>query len=65
MKEMLYKVGMIDKKTGEKLDLKVWAENCERATAKIDDLFCYGSCYRWTGTKPMRDDKGEVIDREG
>lgn len=64
MKEILYKVGMKDKKTGEKLDLKVWAENCDNATAKLNNLFCYGACYRWTGTEPMRDDVGEVIQRE-
>lgn len=64
MKEILYIVHMKDKKTGENLELKVWGKNCEDATSKINNLFCYGAWYMWTGTEPMRDDKGEVIKRD-
>lgn len=52
--EHLYSVGMVDRETGEKVKLKIWAKNTEAATHKITNaLFGAYGPYRWTGTGPI------------
>lgn len=63
MKEILFLVGIKDKETGEKLDLKIWAENVDRATAKtLGVMGGTNAQYTWTGTSPMYKNN-EVITR--
>lgn len=65
MKEILYRVGIRHRKTGEELTLHVWAENNHKATAKLaGSLFGPECVYRWTGTGPEHDERGNVITRE-
>ncbi len=64
MKEILYQVGLKKITTGEKLDLEVWAENCDAATSKCTGLLGANGQYRWTGTGPVREHKGNVLERE-
>ena len=65
MKEYLYNIGIVYRRTGEKSDLRVWAKNVDDATYKITDaLFgAYGE-YIWTGTGPAHDENGNLISRE-
>ena len=52
--EHLYSVGMVDEETGEKLNLKVWAENTDAATHKLTHaLFGAYGPYRWAGSGPI------------
>ena len=52
--EHLYSVGMEDRETGERLNLKVWAENTDATTHKITNaLFGAYGPYRWTGSGPI------------
>lgn len=52
--EYLYSVGMEDRETGERLNLKVWAEYTDAATHKLTTaLFGAYGPYRWTGTGPI------------
>lgn len=64
MKEYLYQVGMKDKRTGEKIDLRIWAQNVDEATHKVTHaLFgAYGE-YRWTGSGPLYENN-KIIERE-
>ena len=65
MKEYLYSVGLEDKRTKEKFNLRVWARNVDDATYKITGaLFGADGEYRWTGTGPERDENGDLISRE-
>ena len=64
MKQILYRVGLIHKKTGDCITLMVWAENNHEATHKLVSLLGPGGEYRWTGTGPEHDDRGNVITRE-
>ena len=63
-KEYLYTVGMKSKQTGERINLKVWAETVEEATYKIVEVMggVYGE-YTWTGSGPLYENN-EVIERE-
>lgn len=52
--EHLYSVGMVDRETNEKVNLKVWATNTDNATHKITNaLFGAYGPYRWTGSGPI------------
>lgn len=64
MKEYLYSVGMKDKRTGEKINLRIWAQNTDEATHKVTNaLFgAYGE-YSWTGSGPLYENN-ELIERE-
>lgn len=52
----LYSVGMRHIKTGEKVNLEVWAENVDEATHKCNFLFNYNGEYHWTGSGPVYKD---------
>ena len=53
MTEILYRVGVKHKTTGEKLKLFVWAKNTNEATHKLTGtLIGYNCEYAWTGTGP-------------
>ena len=64
MKEHLYEVGLQDKRTGEKINLRIWAENTDAATHKITSalLGAHGE-YRWTGSGPLYENN-KLISRE-
>lgn len=65
MEEYLYSVGLEDKRTKEKFNLRVWARNVDNATHKITDaLFGIDGEYKWTGTGPERDENDDLISRE-
>lgn len=64
MKEHLYSVGLEHKKTGERIDLQVWAKNTEDATHKLTGVLIGYYCpYRWTGSGPIYEDN-KIITRE-
>lgn len=64
MKEYLWQVGIKDKRTDEKLNLRVWAKSNEEATHKLTDaLFGYYAEYVWTGTSPLYENN-KRIERE-
>ncbi len=64
MKEHLYEVGLKDKRTGEKLNLRIWAENTDVATHKITNaLFGINGEYQWTGSGPLYE-KNQLISRD-
>lgn len=53
MTEMLFRVCMKHKTTGEKINLIVWAEDVDKATEKIVNSFGgYSGEYTWTGSGP-------------
>lgn len=65
MKEILYGVGIKHKKTGEEIKLRVWATNNNEATHSLNKtLIGPGREYRWTGTGPEHDARGNLITRE-
>lgn len=54
MNEHLYSIGLKHKKTGERIDLQVWAKNTDEATHKLTGILIGYDCpYRWTGTGPV------------
>lgn len=64
MKEHLYHVGIEHKKTGQKLDLQVWAKNTDEATHKLTGVLIGYDCpYRWTGSGPIYENN-RLITRE-
>lgn len=64
MKEHLYSVGLEHKKTGERIDLQVWAKNTEEATHNLTGvLIGYYYPYRWTGSGPIYENN-KIITRE-
>lgn len=65
MKEHLYQVGLEDKRTGERINLRIWAESTDAATHKITNAAfgAYGE-YRWTGSGPLYENN-QLITREG
>lgn len=65
MKQTLYRVGIKHRKTGEEIKLRVWATNNNEATHSLNDVLIGPGCeYRWTGTGPEHDDRGNLITRE-
>ena len=64
MKEYLYQVCMKDRCTGEKIKLKIWAENVDEATHKVTSVLfgAYGE-YSWTGSNPLYENN-KCIERE-
>lgn len=64
MKQYLYNVGMKHKKTGQKIDLMVWAENVDEATHKVTGAIGgYRGEYSWTGSGPEYENN-ELVTRE-
>lgn len=52
--ETLYIVGIENKRTGERLNVEVWGEYNEQATAKLlNSLIGFDKPYAWTGTGPV------------
>lgn len=65
MKQTLYRVGIKHKKTGEEIKLRVWAEDNHKATSSLNRTLIGPGCeYRWTGTGPEHDERGNLITRE-
>ena len=64
MTQILYQVGIKHRKTGEELKLRVWAECNTMATAGLRGVIGPGTEYRWTGTGPVHDERGNIITRE-
>lgn len=64
-RQYLYKIGLEDKRTGEKLSVKVWAKNKEEAGKSLDGwLTGWDGEYRWTGAvSEVHDEDGKVISR--
>ena len=55
-KEHLYQVCLMHKKTGERLNLQVWAQNSDEATHKLTgSLIGYHCQYDWRGTSVLYD----------
>lgn len=64
MTEQLFSVGIKDKRTGEKTNLRIWAKNVDEATSKICGvLLGFDTEYAWTGSGPVYGNN-EVITRE-
>ena len=63
VKQILFSVGIQHKKTGEKINLEVWAESVEKATYELGGVISYDTQYRWTGTGPVYENN-EVVTRE-
>ena len=62
--EMLYSVGVKNKRTGETLNLEVWGESNMQATGKLlGSLIGIDKPYAWTGTNPIYVNN-EVVQRE-
>lgn len=65
MKQTLYRVGIKHEKTGEEIKLHVWAVNNDGATYSLNRSLIGPRCeYRWTGTGPEHDERGNLITRE-
>jgi len=59
--ERLYSVGIKHKETGEKINLEVWAETNEQATAKLlNSVIGIDKQYAWTGTGPVYKDNKTI-----
>lgn len=64
MKEYLYQVGLKDRRTGEKIKLRIWAKNVDEATNKVTNaLFGVYGEYSWTGSGPLYENN-KLIERE-
>ena len=64
MKQVLYKVCMKHDKTGEKIDLMVWAENVDEATHKVvSAIGGYRGEYSWRGSGPQYENN-RLVTRE-
>ena len=57
-------VGIQNIKTGEKINLEVWAKNVHEATHGLRGVIDWNTQYRWTGSGPVYDDNGKIITRE-
>ena len=65
MEQTLYRVGIKHKMTGEEIKLRVWAADNTKATHSLVGTLIGPECeYRWTGTGPEHDDRGNLITRE-
>lgn len=62
--EQLFSVGIQHIKTGEKINLEVWAKNVHEATHGLRGVIDWNTQYRWTGSGPVYDDNGKIITRE-
>lgn len=60
-REILYSVGIKHIKTGEKINLEVWAENVDKATWGLHGLISYNTQYRWTGTAPLYENNNVIF----
>jgi len=59
-REVLYGVGIQHIKTGEKINLEVWAENIDKATHGLRGVICYNTMYRWIGTSPLYENNNVI-----
>lgn len=64
MTEQLFSVGIQHIKTGERINLEVWAKNVHEATHGLRGVIDWNTQYRWTGSGPVYDNSGKVITRE-
>ncbi len=65
MEMTLYRVGIKHMKTSEEITLRVWAPNNHAATTSLNKTLIGPGCeYRWTGTGPEHDERGNLITRE-
>lgn len=63
-KEYLYEVSIIDKKTNQKINLRVWAKHTDDATWKVvEPLVGYNKEYTWFGSAPIYENN-KLIERE-
>ena len=65
MKQQLYGMVVIHKRTGREHKLMVWAENVREAAVSLSDIVTghFGE-YVWTGCLPECDADGKIITRE-
>lgn len=64
MKQHLYRVCMRHDKTGERLNLMVWAENVDEATHKVTGAIGgYRGEYSWIGSGPEYENN-QLVTRE-
>ena len=64
MKQQLFLVGIKDKKTGEEIHLKVWAEDVTKATYSLCDVLIGPDAeYIWTGSGPIYENN-KIVTRE-
>lgn len=62
--ETLYRVGIKNKRTGERLNVEVWGESNEKASFKLlNSLIGIDKPYAWTGTDPVYIDNN-LVQRE-
>lgn len=52
MTEQLFSVGIQHIKTGERINLEVWAKNVHEATHELHGVIGPYTQYRWTGSGP-------------
>ena len=50
MTEQLFHVGIQHIKTGERINLEVWAKNVNEATMGLEGVISWNTQYRWTGS---------------
>ncbi len=62
--EQLFNVSIQHIHTGEKTNLQVWADRLEEATWGLWGVIGRDAQYRWVGSGPVYDGKGDVITRE-
>lgn len=53
MTEQLFSVGIQHIKTGERINLEVWAKNVNEATMGLEGVISWNTQYRWTGSGPV------------
>lgn len=63
MKEQLFSVGIQHIKTGERINLEVWAKNVHEATHELHGVIGPYTQYRWTGSGPVYKDN-KIVTRE-
>ena len=63
MTEQLFHVGIQHRKTGERIDLEVWAKNVNEATMGLEGVISWNTQYRWTGTCAVYKDN-KIVTRE-
>ena len=65
MKEILYRVSLKDKRTGERFKVHVWGKNCSEASGQLCGVLVgHDREYIWEGTGPEHDEHGNIISRE-
>lgn len=59
----LWEILLIDRTTGEKINLKVSGNTVDEATHKVTGIGCFGvnGPYEWGGSGPLYDENGKRI----